>query len=192
MAEPTGADLHDRIAEAFAMSPRRAFLPPGQQARADDDTALPIGHGVTNSQPTTVRAMLDLLDPRPGHRVLDVGSGSGWTTALLAHLSGAVVGVELIPEVLEQGRANLHDEAVDLPGSVELHLAEPGVLGWPAGAPYDRILVSADATSVPHQLLTQLAPDGIMVIPVRGEMLRVRSDGSATRHGRYVFVSLIE
>lgn len=146
--------------------------------------ALDIGYGVTNSQPTTVRNMLALLDAHRGHRVLDVGTGSAWTTALLAQLvgpSGTVVGVERIPEVLEMGRTNLGDRWP----WVCLHAADAHVLGRPADAPYDRILVSADAAAVPQELVDQLRGRGVMVLPVRGEMLRLE------KHGRYTFVPLI-
>jgi protein-L-isoaspartate(D-aspartate) O-methyltransferase len=183
------------VEAAFAAVPRIGFLPPEQQRFAGNDAALSIGHGVTNSQPTTVRAMLELLAVRPGHHVLDVGAGSGWTTALLAHLAtatGSVVAVERIPEVLAMGEANLATARPAAP--VETHLARPGVLGWPDAAPYDRILVSAAADDVPEDLLTQLAPDGIMVIPVGGEMLRITRTEDETqveRHGRYVFVPLV-
>ncbi len=179
--------------------PRVRFLPPDQQSYAERDAALPIGHGVTNSQPSTVRAMLELLGVRPGDRVLDVGCGSCWTTALLARLTGPegeVVAVERIPAVLAQGQANLatvYDDERFAP--VGLHLAEPGVLGVPARAPYDRILVSAAADALPSALVDQLAEDGVMVVPVRGVMLRVRitPDGPVVaEHGRYVFVPLIE
>ena len=187
-----------QVAEAFAAVPRDGFLPPDQRRFVRRDGALPIGHGVTNSQPSTVRNMLELLDARSGDRVLDVGAGSGWTTALLAWLvgpGGRVVAVERIPEVLAFGRANL--EVADPAAPVELHLARPGALGWPDAAPYDRILVSADASAVPAALVDQLAPDGVMVIPVRGEMLRIvrRPDDpqpEVERHGRYTFVPLID
>lgn len=177
------------LAAAFAACPRARFLPPGQQPYAGLDRALPLGYDVTCSQPTTVRRMLELLGPRPGDRVLDVGCGSGWTTALLAHLvgpAGRVVGVEIIPEVLAAGTRHLAG-LTGLTGlaRVELHLTAPGApLGWPAGAPYDRILVSADAPVLAPDLVAQLVPGGVLVGPVRGEMLRVE------RHGRYVFVPL--
>jgi protein-L-isoaspartate(D-aspartate) O-methyltransferase len=182
--------MNARVDEAFAAVPRRDFLPARQHPFAGLDQALDIGYGVTNSQPTTVRNMLRLLDPRPGDRVLDVGSGSGWTTALLARLvgpKGTVVGVERIPELIEESRANLGDRFP----TAEVHQAEPGVLGWPARAPYDRVLVSAEPSTLPQQLVDQLADDGVLVIPVAGTMMRVTNPGAVvTEHGRYRFVPL--
>lgn len=191
-----------RVEEAFAALPREGFLPPDQVRFAGLDAALPIGYGVTNSQPSTVRAMLALLDPRPGDRVLDVGAGSGWTTALLAWLvgpAGRVVAVERIPAVLRFGRENVTGALLsDGPlAPVEMHPARQGVLGWPDGAPYDRILVSAGAAAMPDQLVDQLAPNGVIVAPVAGVMQRLtrHPDGSPPtleRHGHYVFVPLVE
>ena len=184
----------DRVADAFAAVPRGEFLPPTQQRFAGQDAALDIGYGVTNSQPTTVRNMLRLLDVLPGHRVLDVGSGSAWTTALLAWLvgdKGEVVGVERIPEVLAMGLANLGHRF----SWASLHDAESGALGWPKAAPYDRILVSADAHSLPAELVDQLVVGGVMVLPVQGVMQRVtrlEDEVVVEEHGRYLFVPLLE
>lgn len=138
----------DRIADAFSAVPRRGFLRRAARWRAAVDGPILIGHGQTNSQPRTVVAMLRLLEVRPGDRVLDVGSGSGWTTALLAHLTGPageVVGVEIEPDLVTFGRANLARRRTPW-ASIS---AEPGVLGRPAGAPYDWILVSAMAAELP-------------------------------------------
>jgi protein-L-isoaspartate(D-aspartate) O-methyltransferase len=183
----------DRVAEAFAGVPREEFLPPAQRPRAGYDGPLPLGHGQTSSQPSTVEAMLRLLDVRPGHRVLDVGSGSGWTTALLARLTGPtgrVIGVELRPELVDLGTAHL--DRAGMPWA-SIHEAVPGVLGLPDAAPYHRILVSAMARELPQELVAQLHTGGVMVVPVAGTMLRVSAsmrDVGVTRHGSYRFVPL--
>jgi protein-L-isoaspartate(D-aspartate) O-methyltransferase len=185
--------MADRVAEAFAAMPREWFLPTAERASAGYDGPLPIGHGQTNSQPSTVAAMLRLLDVQPGHKVLDVGCGSGWTTALLAHLTGPtgrVLGVELEPDLVDFGSANL--ERAGVPWA-SIHEAKPGVLGLPDAAPYHRILVSAMARELPDELVDQLHTGGVMVIPAAGTMLRVarsmRGVG-VTRHGSYRFVPL--
>ncbi|QZY29012.1 protein-L-isoaspartate O-methyltransferase family protein [Nocardioides coralli] len=181
----------DTVADAFEAWPREGFLPEALRRRAPFDGPLEIGHGQTNSQPRTVEAMLRLLDVRREQRVLDVGSGSGWTTALLAHLTGPggeVTGVELEPDLVAFGSANLART-----GQVwaSIRAADPGVLGWPAGAPYDRILVSAEPRHLPQELVDQLADEAVMVIPVGGTMLRVTNPGAVvTRHGGYRFVPL--
>ena len=183
----------DRVAEALRACPREEFLPRGERKRASYDGPIPIGYGQTNSQPRTVEAMLRLLDVHEGHRVLDVGSGSGWTTALLAQLTGPtgrVLGVELEPALVELGTENL--DAQDLPWA-GIHAAIPGVLGLPGAAPYHRILVSAMADELPEELVAQLHTGGVMVIPVAGTMLRVATsmrDTQVTRHGSYRFVPL--
>ena len=187
-----------RLEGAFHAWPREGFLPAGQRRKAAYDGPLAIGHDQTNSQPRTVADMLALLDVRPGQRVLDVGSGSGWTTALLGQLVGAggsVQGVERVPQLVVFGAANLAD--TDQPWARIDHALD-GVLGWPEGAPYDRILVSAEASTLPHDLVDQLVADdtapGRLVIPVAGEMvLVVRHAGAeqVSRHGRYRFVPLL-
>src|SRR3954454_15913480 len=141
----------DPVADAFAAVPRTWFLPAAARRRASYDGPIEIGHGQTNSQPRTVADMLRLLAVRPGDRVLDVGSGSGWTTGLLAHLTGpegTVRGLELEPELVAFGRANL--SRGDWPWA-HIDAATPGELGDPAGAPYDRILVSAQARDLPTE-----------------------------------------
>lgn len=181
------------VSDAFAAVPREWFLPQSERGRAAYDGPIPIGHDQTNSQPRTVEAMLRLLDARPGHRVLDIGSGSGWTTALLAHLvgpGGTVLGLEIVPELVEQGRRNLTNG--EWPWA-RIEPATPGTLGDPDGAPYDRILVSAEAADLPAALVSQLGSDGRLVVPVRGEMLLVeRAEGATrvSRHGHYRFVPL--
>jgi len=185
--------MDDRVERAFAAVPRADFLPRGARSRAGQDAPILIGHGQTSSQPRTVDDMLRLLDVHPGQRVLDVGSGSGWTTALLAHLtgpSGEVVGVELEPELARWGAANLAASAMPW---ATIRAAGPGVLGDPAHGPWDRILVSADATALPQPLVDQLRDPGRLVIPVAGTMTLVVRDHDSlttTRHGRYRFVPL--
>jgi protein-L-isoaspartate(D-aspartate) O-methyltransferase len=178
---------------AFAVIRRTDFLTDDQREYAGQDRPLPIGHQQTNSQPTTVRRMLAALGVRSGDKVLDVGSGSGWTTALLGAITGPggqVYGVELVPELVEWGRANVEVYKMSW---VSIRQAEKDVLGLPAHAPYDRILVSAEARSLPDQLVAQLADRGRMVIPVAGRLQVVERHGTETdvrRMGHYAFVPL--
>jgi protein-L-isoaspartate(D-aspartate) O-methyltransferase len=183
----------DPVTSAFRDVPRADFLPKGERRRASYDGPLPIGLGQTNSQPRTVEAMLRLLDVRPGMKVLDVGAGSGWSTALLAHLTGptgTVLGVELEPGLAEWGADNLRRHNVPW---ASIQAATEGVLGLPDQAPFDRILVSADPGRLPTALVDQLGDPARMVIPVSGIMLSIdRVDAVVTQseHGFYRFVPL--
>lgn len=183
----------ERVAMAMKAVPRAAFLPRGQRHRAAADQPLPLGDGSTCSQPSTVASMLVFLDPQPGHRVLDVGSGSGWTTALLAHLvepDGQVIGVELISRLVRDAGRQLAAAGVT---NAKVHAAREGRLGLPELAPFDRILVSAMAATLPQDLVNQLADSGRMVIPVGGRMTTVRRTGATVAErseGHYRFVPL--
>jgi len=185
--------IADRVQAAMASVPRRWFLPDSVQAYAAEDRPLPIGHGQTNSQPTTVARMLTQLDPQPGDTVLDVGCGSGWSTALLAHLVGdpaAVHGVELVPELVTFARQRL--DAVGF-ADAEVTAADPDRLGLPEHAPFAKVLVSAEAAELPQQLVDQVSTDGRMVLPVAGRLLVVdRPQGRTVvrQLGRYAFVPL--
>lgn len=183
------------IDEAFSAIPREGFLPAEQKPNASLDMPLSIGYGQTNSQPSTVRLMLEWLDARTGNKVLDVGSGSGWTTALLAKITGdegKVTAVEKIPELVEFGKANC--ERLGL-ANVEFHRAG-NLFGWPEGAPYDRILVSAAAVELPEELISQLAKGGRLVIPIVGDILVIKKSqaGEITSdmHAGFRFVPLVK
>lgn len=185
------------VDEAFAHVPRRSFLPSEVIGEADFDVALPIGFGQTNSQPYTVQLMLEWLEVEPGNKVLDVGSGSGWTTALLAYLTGPrgkIYAVELIPELVEFGKENCRSFGVK---NAWFYQAGNGY-GLPRFAPYDRILVSASPNEVPKELLDQLKVGGKMVIPVNYDILEIEKlaaneyETTAHKNGGFVFVPLVK
>lgn len=185
--------MEDRLHAAFAAAPRSWFLPQRARERAHVDGPIHIGHEQTCSQPRTVRDMLVLLDPQPGDHVLDVGSGSGWTTALLAELvgpTGSVRGVEIVPDLVAFGSGNI---ATGPWTWASIVTARADVVGDPEHGPYHRILVSADAQQIPPDLLDQLADEARLVLPVRGTMTLVaRRHGvdQVTEHGDYRFVPL--
>lgn len=159
----------DSVINAFSKVNRVEFLPDGMESQAEVDVALPIGYGQTISQPLTVAFMLELLDPRAGQTILDVGAGSGWTTALLAEITGKagkVIAVERISELMEWGKKNVDKYGYVGKGIAEFYLAD-GSQGFPQKAPFDRILVSASSPDIPQPLKDQLKIGGKMVLPVR-------------------------
>lgn len=157
LAEP-GA----RVWRALRAVPREHFVGARWHAQAWDDRPLPIGAGQTISQPFIVALMTALAEPEPQHRVLEVGTGCGYQAAVLAQLAAQVVSIERIAALADLAREHLRQLHI---GNVEVRVAD-GWQGWPARAPYDRIVVTAGHEEVPGALLAQLARPGRLVIPV--------------------------
>jgi protein-L-isoaspartate(D-aspartate) O-methyltransferase len=156
-------DVRDaRVLAALARVPRERFVPEPSRQGAYEDHPIPIGHGQTISQPYIVAFMTEALRLQPAHRVLEVGTGCGYQTAVLAELSREVYSVEIIPALA--GEAGRRLDALGY-RNVHVRIAD-GHHGWPEHAPYDRILVAAAADAVPPPLVEQLADTGILVIPV--------------------------
>jgi protein-L-isoaspartate(D-aspartate) O-methyltransferase len=174
----------ERVLEAMARVPRELFVPEPERRRAYSDAALPIGHGQTISQPYMVARIAEALALRPGERVLDVGTGSGYQAAVLAELGADVVTIERIPELAETARASLAAAGYD---GVDVRVGD-GTLGVPELAPFDAIAVAAAAPAFPQTLYDQLRPRGRLVVPVGGERVQrleviVRSpEGPAVVH----------
>ncbi len=181
------------LEEAFDAIDRRYFVPDDYTVEAYEDYPLPIGYGQTISQPTTVFFMLELLGVMEGDRVLDVGSGSGWTTALLGKLAGkkgVVVGLERIQELVTMGQRNL-----EKCGITNAMIQKTGdKLGKP-GELFDRILVSAEADTLPQKLCDQLSCGGVLVVPVNGSIIQVKKDVHAVlvtkKYPGFAFVPLV-
>lgn len=168
----TGVLRSKPIIEAFQAIDRADFVLPQYKSETYEDYPLPIGHGQTISQPTTVSFMLELLEPEKGGKVLDVGSGSGWTTALLADIvgrEGEVWGVEIVPELVEFGNNNL--QKYDFPWARIVKAGE--TIGLPEHVSFDRILVSASGEELPQELIKQLKVGGRLVIPIRNSIWQI-------------------
>jgi len=183
-----------RIIDAFKAIDRADFVPTKYKFLAYKDEALPIGYEQTISQPTVVAFMLELLEPQPGERILDVGSGSGWTTALLASIVGAkgkVYGVEIVLELVTFGQKNIAKYNFR---SVEITQAGK-TFGLPLKAPFDKILVGATGSSVPQSLIDQLKIGGVMVIPINEAIWKVHkkseSETDIEKFEGFLFVPLI-
>jgi protein-L-isoaspartate(D-aspartate) O-methyltransferase len=153
----------ERVVAALAALDRARFIPPRWRGQAALDQPVPIGQGQTTSQPSLVALMTELLRLGGRERVLEVGTGSGYQTAILSALALEVWSVERIPELAEQARALLLGE-LGL-ANVQLRTGD-GSLGWPEAAPFDAVVVTAAAAEVPGALVAQLAPGGTLVIPV--------------------------
>lgn len=159
----TERGIHDlAVLQAIDRVPRHLFVPEAVRHRAYEDAALPIGYGQTASQPSIQALYLQILRLQPTDRVLEVGTGSGYQTALLAQLAANVYSIERIRELSVRARRVLDQ----LRYSNVALLVGDGTVGWSRFAPYDAILVSAGAPSVPTALLDQLAPGGRLLIPI--------------------------
>lgn len=167
------------IIDAFSEISRIEFVPVDLEGESEANIPLPIGHGQTISQPLTVAIMLELLDPQRGHNILDVGSGSGWTTALLSYIvgfKGKVTAIERIPELCKRGEENAEKFGYVKKKIAEFHSID-GNQGFPQNALYDRILVSAEAEEVPKALKVQLKIGGKIVIPVHNDIWYLEKKG---------------
>jgi protein-L-isoaspartate(D-aspartate) O-methyltransferase len=188
-----GALHSSRIIEAFRSIDRADFVVDRNSENIYEDYPLGIGNGQTISQPRTVAMMLEMLSPKEADNVLDIGSGSGWTTALLACIvgeGGSVVGVERVKELVEFGSTNLK--------KYKFKNAKIVKAGDELGIPtkrFERILVSAAADELPFELIKQLKVDGKLVIPIKSSIFEIikKEDGSfdANEHYGFTFVPLI-
>jgi protein-L-isoaspartate(D-aspartate) O-methyltransferase len=169
----------DVIIDAFEHVRRIEFVSKELELDVDADVALPIGYGQTISQPLVVAIMLELLDPQKGQKILDVGSGSGWTAAMLAYivgLEGHVIAVDIVKDLTEFGKANTDKFGFVKNGIAEFYNVDGGQ-GFPAQAPYDRILVSASVKDeIPQALKDQLKIGGKMVIPYRNSIVYLEKE----------------
>ena len=169
----------ERVLAALGAVPRHLFFEPAFEAHAYQDKAFPIGEGQTISQPSTVAYQTELLGVQPGHRLLEIGTGSGYQFAVLCQLADNVQSIEFNPVLFERGRQRL--AALGLP-TAGLHLGD-GSLGLPGLAPFDGILVTAGAPALPPALLRQLRIGGRLVVPVgahdpgQQQLLRITREG---------------
>jgi protein-L-isoaspartate(D-aspartate) O-methyltransferase len=173
-----------RVEAALRNVPRHRFVPPAQVRDAYANRPLPIGQGQTISQPYIVALSTDLLDLEPQHRVLEIGTGSGYQAAVLAELARDVLSIEIVEPLGREAAARLASLGYR---NVEVRIGD-GYRGWPERAPFDRILVTAAAPEVPQPLIDQLVPGGRMVIPVGATsfgqqllLIEKRSDGEVKR-----------
>jgi protein-L-isoaspartate(D-aspartate) O-methyltransferase len=185
----------ERVLAAMRELPRHIFVEEALAYKAYSDGPLPIGEGQTISQPYIVALMSELLQVEPGMKVLEIGTGSGYQAAVLAHMGAEVYTVERIKKLFHAARKRFMDMRMF---SVKLKL-DDGTMGWPDEAPYDRIIVTAGGPEVPGPLVDQLADPGRMLIPVGGArrnqslILVEKKDGQVTQEdkGGVAFVDLV-
>ena len=175
--------LAPEVMAAMRQTSREEFVPEDLQAYAYDNGPLPIGHGQTISQPYIVALMTDLLQPTQQHCVLEVGTGSGYQTAILSQLVKQVYTIELVKELGEAAEERLKRLQYH---NIEIRVGN-GYLGWPEHAPYDGIIVTAAASHIPPALIKQLKPGGRMVIPVglpymHQELMLIEKDEEDNTH----------
>lgn len=170
-----------RVLAAMRKVPRHLFVEPAQRAQAYEDHPLPIPGNQTISQPYIVALMTELLELKPSSRVLEIGTGSGYQSAVLAELADKVYTIEIVPELARLAESRMRELGYD---DVTVREGD-GYRGWPEHAPFDAIIVTAAPERIPQPLLDQLAPGGVMVIPVGGffqelKVFRKSADGRIT------------
>jgi protein-L-isoaspartate(D-aspartate) O-methyltransferase len=188
-----------KIIEAFKKVKRVDFLPENLKDLAELNEALPIGWGQTISQPLVVAFMLELLDPKEGEKILDIGSGSGWTSALLAEIvgqRGKVIGIEIVPELADFGKSNVEKYNFVEKGIVEIFCSD-GSKGFAKEAPFDKILCSASVQKeVPKAWKEQLKVGGKIVTPIGTSIWlfikKSEKEFEGFEYPGFVFVPLIE
>ncbi len=195
MVEHLSSEIKDRrVLEVISRIPREEFVPPEVRRQAYEDKPLPIGWEQTISQPFIIAMMTEALELKGDEKVLELGTGSGYQTAILAELAGLVISIERVPSLAESARALLEKLGYT---NIEIHLAEE-TLGWKRGAPYDAIMVTAGAPRIPEELMNQLAFGGRMIIPVGSryiqelcKLTRHKTRNTVKNLGGCRFVSLI-
>lgn len=181
--------IEKNIIYAFDKVEREKFVPENLQKYAYEDIALPIGHGQTISQPYTIAFMLSLLDYKPKHKILEVGSGSGYVLSLLNAMgyNNQIYGTEIIEDLYERSTQRLETHK-----NIKIHKAKE-TLGLPEQS-FDRILVSAAAEEIPETLVKQLKNDGVMVCPIQNSIMKItkfNGDIKTETHQGFVFVRLV-
>ena len=195
LIEHLSTEIKDkRVLAAMRSIPRERFVPPESRRLAYEDRPLPIGWDQTISQPFIIAMMTKALELKGNERVLELGTGSGYQTAILAELAGLVISIERVPSLAESARTLLEKLGY---ANIEIHLAEE-TLGWKGGAPYDAIMVTAGAPKIPEELVNQLALGGRMIIPVGSrhiqelcKITRQKTGNTVKNLGGCRFVSLI-